>query len=66
MEEYLKIKAYLASLDFSSIGSVENLLDIIEDRKMLETLSESYGDDLSISSSPEFEILKEKYVGICC
>lgn len=66
MEDLVKIKSYLANLDFASIGSVENLLDIIEDRRVLEELHESYGDELSISSSPEFEMLKEKYVGICC
>lgn len=66
MEDLLKIKSYLSNLDFTKIGSVENLLDVIEDRRVLEELHQSYGDDLSISSSPEFELLKEKYVGICC
>ena len=66
MDEYLKIKEYLLNFDFSTVGGVGNLLDILEDRKKLVDLSFLYGDDLSVSSSPEFVILKEKYLSVCC
>lgn len=65
MDEYLKIKDFLFNLDFSSIVGVTNLFDILEDRRILENLIKSYGDDLSVSSSPEFALIREKYVDIC-
>lgn len=66
MEEYLKIKNYLFNIDFSSINGVDNLLDILQDKRVLEDLKKSYGDELSVICSPEFIHLKEKYVDICC
>lgn len=65
MCDYLKIKSYLETLDFSAIGSMDRFLDLIEDKRILEDLEKSYGDDLSISTSPEFMALKEKYPGVC-
>lgn len=66
MEEYKKIKEFLLDLDFSLVGGVSNLFDILEDKRILENLIISYGDDLSVSSSPEFALFREKYVRICC
>lgn len=61
MEEFLKIKDYLFNMNFTSVDGLDNLFEILEDRQTLSEIICSYGDEVSVSSSPEFAMIKEKY-----
>lgn len=66
MEDFIKIRDYLFNINFSSVEGIGNVFTILEDRQSLLNIMHSYGDDLSVSSSPEFAVFREKYSFVCC
>lgn len=65
MEEFVKIRDYLFNINFTSVEGIDSLFEILEDRQTLSNIIYSYGDELSVSSSPEFAMIKEKYSHVC-
>ena len=65
MEEFIKIRDYLFNINFSSVNGINNLFDLLEDRQTLTNIICSYGDEVSVSNSPEFEVFREKYSFVC-
>lgn len=65
IEEYFKIKEFLFNFDCCEVVSIDRLFEIMEDKRQLTWLIDSYGDDVSVSASPEFAVFREKYLNYC-
>ena len=69
MEEYLKIRDFLFNFksdSYDQVDSIGELFEILEAQQQLSTIINCYGDEFSVSCSPEFAVFREKYTGICC